>query len=264
MEIVDLGPEHYGSYFHCLEEWSQDIQEAGEHKACWYHKYKEKGLRVKLAIDDDGEVCGMIQYLPVEVSFIEGHDLYFILCIWVHGHKEGMGNRQGRGAGTALLEAAEQDARALGAKGMAAWGLWLPIWMRASWFRKHGYQKAERNSLQMLVWKPFTDDAQTPHWIRQRKPVPTIPGKVAVTAFVHGWCPVQNTNFERTKRACDQLGENVILQTIDTSERDNFLEWGIADGIFVDGKAMAWGPPLAYEKILRILTKKLKRLSLES
>jgi len=47
---------------------------------------------------------------------------------------------QGRGIGSALLEAAENDARELGAKGMAAWGLWLPFWMKASWFKKHGYK----------------------------------------------------------------------------------------------------------------------------
>ena len=37
-----------------------------------------------------------------------------------------------RGMGKALLAAAEEDARALGTKGMAAWGVWLPSWMKAS------------------------------------------------------------------------------------------------------------------------------------
>ncbi len=57
----------------------------------------------------------------------EHRSLYFILCIWVHGHKQGPGNLQKRGMGKALLQAAEDDARDLGAKGIAAWGLWLPI-----------------------------------------------------------------------------------------------------------------------------------------
>jgi len=85
-------------------------------------------------------------------------------CIWVHGHKQGRGNFQGHGMGSALLDAAEADARALGAKGLAAWGLWLPFWMKASWFKRHGYRKADRQGIAVLLWKPFTGDAQPPRW----------------------------------------------------------------------------------------------------
>ena len=68
----------------------------------------------------------MIQYVPIEEAFVDGQGLYFVHCIWVHGHKQGRGNFQKKGMGTALLEAAEQDARELGAKGMAAWGMAPP------------------------------------------------------------------------------------------------------------------------------------------
>ncbi|MCK7476500.1 MAG: hypothetical protein M0C28_02155 [Candidatus Moduliflexus flocculans] len=45
----------------------------------------------------------MIQYVPIEEAFVEGRGLYFIHCIWVHGHKQGRGNfqRQGHGDGPA-------------------------------------------------------------------------------------------------------------------------------------------------------------------
>jgi len=262
MGIIDLQPEHHANYFHCLEEWSGEIREAGEHKACWFSHYEKKGLRVKLYLDDDDKVAGMIQYLPIEESFVDGKGLYFILCIWVHGHKEGIGNRQGRGIGTALLTAAEQDARARGAQGMAAWGLWLPFWMKASWFRKHGYTKAERDGISLLLWKPFAGcEATPPRWVKQKKAVPTIPGKVKVTAFINGWCPAQNAVFERTRRVCAEFGDKVIFEAIDTSERETFQEWGIADGIFIDGKRLSFGPPLPLEKIRARIAKRVKRLS---
>lgn len=260
MDVIDLKPEYYDTYFNCLEGWSDEIKEAGDHKACWYHKYKEKGLRVKLALDDEGKAAGMIQYLPIEESTVDGEGLYFILCIWVHGHKEGIGNFQGKGMGKALLSAAEDDVRNLGAKGMAAWGLWLPFWMKASWFKKQGYKKAERNSMQLLVWKPFVDDATQPNWIRPKKSVPRNPGKVTVTAFINGWCPAQNAVYERAKRACLEFGDKVIFESIDTSDREVFLEWGISDGLFIDGKQVAFGPPLPYEKILKKISKRVKKL----
>ena len=92
MTIIDLTDEHKSLYFVCLEDWSDEMTEAGNHKERWYDLIKDRGLRVKLALDDNGVVGGMIQYLPAEHSFIEGNGLYFIPCIWVHGHKQGRGD----------------------------------------------------------------------------------------------------------------------------------------------------------------------------
>ena len=115
MKVIDLTPEYEKLYFCCLEDWSDDIKEAGDHKACWYNKMKDKGLKVKLAQDDSGVIGGMIQYLPIELSSFEGKDLYVVLCIWIHGHKQGIGNLQKKGMGKVLLKAAEEDVKNIGA-----------------------------------------------------------------------------------------------------------------------------------------------------
>ena len=135
------------------------MEEAGDHKARWYRTMRDRGLRVKLAIGEDDRPVGMIQYLPIEHSMALGSDLYMVMCVWVHGYKQGVGKQQGRGVGTALLAAAERDIRDLGAKGVAAWGVALPFWMKSAWFKKHGFLQADRQGIQVLVWKPFTDDA---------------------------------------------------------------------------------------------------------
>ncbi len=259
MKIIDLTDEYEQLYFVCLEDWSNELKEAGNHKEVWYNKMKDKGLGVKLALDDDGKVGGMIQYLPIEHSFAEGKDLYFINCIWVHGHKEGRGNFQKRGLGTTLLQAAEDDAKARGAKGMVAWGISMPFWMKASWFVKHGYKKADRQGIQLLLWKPFTHDAVPPRWVRQQKKPELIPGKVAVTAFLNGWCPAQNLVFERARRATSELGDKVVFQEIRTVDRENFLEWGFSDALFVDGKQVRTGPPPPYEKIKKSIANRVKK-----
>ena len=109
---------------------------------------KDKGLGVKLALDDKGNIGGMIQYIPIEYSFVEGKDMYFILCIWVHGHKHGRGDFRKKGMGKALIKAAEEDVRTKGAKGIVAWGLSIPVFMRASWFKKQGYKKIDKQKMQ--------------------------------------------------------------------------------------------------------------------
>ncbi len=261
MVIEDLKPEDEGLFCLCLEDWSDELREAGDHKARWCSAMKDKGLRVKVARDDQGVIGGMIQYVPIEWSPAEGHDLYMILCIWVHGHKEGRGNFQKRGMGRALLAAAEEDVRALGAKGLVAWGLGIPVWMRASWFKKRGYVKADRvGGFQMLLWKPFTSDAKIPRWIRRKKTPDISPGKVQVSAFVNGWCPAQNIAVERAKRAAAELGDQVVYIEYDTFDRDSVNEWGIVDALYVNQKEIRTGPPPSYETIKKTIAKQMRKL----
>jgi len=260
MKIIDLNPEYENLYFLCLEDWSDELKEAGSCKEHWYSNFKSKGLRVKLAQDDNGSIGGMIQYLQIEDSFAQGEDLNFILCIWVHGHKQGRGNFQKKGMGKALLKAAEEDTKAMGKKGIAAWGLSLPFFMRASWYRKQGYRVADKQGIQTLLWKGFSPEAAAPQWIRQKKKPEKERGKVTVSVFRNGWCPVQNLVFERTKRAVKEIGGKVVLYSYDTSDRRLFLDWGISDALFIDDKQIRIGPPPSYEKIRRLIAKKAAKI----
>ena len=262
VRVVDLTPEHEAAYLVCLEDWpGSELADAGEHKARWFRHMSGLGLRVKLALDGDGSVGGMIQYVPVERSPAVGVGLEFILCVWVHGYARGRGKFQGRGMGTALLEAAEADARARRAKGMAAWGLALPFWMRASWFRRHGYRRADRRGIAALVWKPFAADAEAPRWPApgSRRPEP-LPGKVVVTGCVNGWCPAQNLAFERARHAAARFGDAVECRLVDTFDRDAMLAWGETDALFVDDRRVSTGPPPSEAKLARLIGRRVRRL----
>jgi len=202
----------------------------------------------------------MIQYVPLEYSTAEGDNLYFINCIWVHGYEEGVGNFQKKGIGKRLIKAAEEDVRSKGAKGLIAWGLSIPVFMRASWFKKQGYVKVDKQSISVLLWKPFSSDAIPPKMIRQKQKPKKIPGKVSVTSFINGWCPAQNIVFERAKRAASEFGDKVVFTEIDTFNRETFLEWGIADALFINEKEIRTGPPPSYEDIKKKIAKRVKKL----
>ncbi len=260
MKILDMTPEHEQLYFVCLEDWSDEMAEAGNHKARWYEKMKDKGLRVKLAADDEGNIGGMIHYIPIEYSFVKGEDMYVILCIWVHGYKEGRGDFRGKGMGKALLKAAEDDAREAGMKGIVAWGVTVPFFMRASWFKKHEYEKVDRDGITALLWKSFSVDAVKPSLILKKK----TPGKsrdtVLVETFINGWCPAQNIVFERARKAAEAIGEKVEFVIHETSNREEFEEWGIMDALYINGKEINTGPPPSYEKIYKLIDKQVKKL----
>ncbi len=261
MPIIDLTPEYENLYFTCLEDWSEEMQEAGDHKARWAKRMQDRDLRVKPALTGDHKVAGMIQYCPIEYSFVEGENLYVVLCIWVHGYKQGVGNVQKQGFGKQLLQAAEQDVRELGAGGLAAWGMALPFFMRASWFKKQGYKKVDRTGMQVLLWKKFKNDAELPHWLKKNKAVQPedTPGKVNVTCLLTGWCPAMNLVAERAKRAAEELGDGVKFQCVDMFEKREMRKWGRTDTLFIDGKPMRIGPPPGYEKIKKRIESRLSK-----
>lgn len=260
MEIVDLKEEFEGNYFACLEDWSDEIKEAGNHKERWYNKMKDQGLGVKLAINDEGRPVGMIQYIPIERSFIEGNELYFILCVWVHGHKnKGVGDYQHQGIGKALIRSAEDDVMSRNAKGMVAWGLPIPAFMRAFWFKKQGYVKVDKEGFlgPVLLWKPFSNDAIPPKWIKAKKEPELEPGKVTVTGFISGWCPAHNMVHERAKRASSELDSKIVFREINTFDKEAFDEWVISDSLYVNAKKINNGPPPSYEKIKKKISRAL-------
>ena len=260
MQVVDLTQEHEQLYFVCLEDWSEEMEEAGNHKEIWYREMKDKGLRVKLALDDRGQAGGMIEYMPIEHAWAEGSDSYFISCIWVHGHKEGRGNFQKKGMGKALLAAAADDARALGAGGMAAFGLFLPLWIKASWFKKHGYKKVDSLGGIQLLWKPFAEDAVPPRWIRGKYTPELTLGKVTVTSLLNGRCPAANAVHERARRAAAEFGDRVVFRTVRTNDRDAVRRCGEPSALYVDDKKVRTGPPPSYEKIRSRIAKRVGRL----
>jgi len=260
MKVIDLTDEYKQLYFVCLEDWSEEMKEAGSHKETWYNEMKENDLKVKLAIDENEQVGGMIEYMPIEYAFAQGSDHYFINCIWVHRYKKGRGNFQKRGMGKALLKAAEEDVKALGTKGMVAWGISLPFWMKASWFKKHGYKKVDSNKGIVLLWKPFSSDAVPPKWIKKKYTPGLTPGKVTVTSFYNGQCPAYNIVHERAKLAAKEFGDKLIFHTINTNDKEIMHRYGEKDSLYIDAKKATKGPPLSYKKIKRRMAKRVKKL----
>lgn len=261
MKIADIRPETESHYFCCLEEWSDDLKEAGDSKQKWYNQMKGKGLKVKFALDDKDVIGGMIQYIPIEHSMFEGVNLHTVLCIWVHRHKQGRGDYRNRGMGKALLKAAEEDAKQLGSDGLVTWGLILPVFMRASWFRKHGYKTVDKSGIMRLLWKPFNNSAVPP---RFRKPVrKPEKGKdmVNLTLLRNGWCQSMNITCERVKRAALDFPGKIEVHEYDTTNGNILNEWGISDAVYIDGKELMTGPPISYERIRRKIEKRVKKYS---
>jgi len=261
MKIIDIDKAHEHDYLVCLEDWNDTLKQAKHVKEQWFNEMKAKGLRAKLALTDDGAVGGMIEYMPIEYSYAEGKDLYIVNCIWVHGYPEkGVGNVQGKGMGVALLEAAEQDVKSLGMKGLAAWGISEEFWMTASWYIKHGYQKVDQNKWLILVWKPFAPDAVPPKWIKGSFTQELIPGKVKITSFHSGQCCSENMVYVTAKSVAQEFGDKVVFEEIRMNNPENIKKYGLNTGLYVNGENLFAGPPPSREQIKQKIEEYLKSL----
>ena len=259
--IVDVNLDNLDDYCVCFEKWSEEMAEAGGHKACWYDKMKDRGLGVRLAEDSDGQLCGLIQYVPSEYAPLSGSGYYFIYCTWVHGHKKGIGNRQGRGIGSALLASAEEDIRSRDGSGIAAWGITMPFWMPAAWYKKHGYRVIQKSGMMRLVWKPLKDNAEVPQWLPRRKAGDISPEgpAVTVTSLRSGICPVMNLAYERAKKVSESFGGDVRLREIVTDEPEVLSEWGVSDALYINDTEIPLGAPISEKKIERTIRKQLQK-----
>ena len=260
MKITDISPENENQYFCCLEEWSEEMKEAGDYKQKWYNLMKDKGLKVKFIQDDVGIIAGMIQYLPIEYSMFEGKNLYVVLCIWIHGYKKGRGDYRKKGMGTVLLKAAEDDSRQIGADGLVTWGVSIPVFMRASWFKRKGYSVVDKDGMIKLLWKPFNENATAPHFIKKKKQPVNGEDKVNVTMFRNGWCQNYNIACERAIRASKEFPGKINLQEFVTTDKEVFREWGISDALYIDGKEIWSGPAPSFDKIRKKIEKRVRKI----
>ncbi|UCC92822.1 MAG: GNAT family N-acetyltransferase [Thermoplasmata archaeon] len=251
MEIVDLTPEHERTFLCCLKPEDEVFAGGVPIKRQWLDRHREEGVGVKLTIDDDGAVAGMVQYSPRELApFVTADEgTWVVHCIWVHVYPSGIGDRGGRGMGTALLQAAEDEMRDQGARGVAAWGIVADEWMNAPWFERHGYRRVDEQGWLALTFKAFDPDVDEPRFLREVKRPGPIPGKARVSSFLIGWCTSGNLNHEWARRAAEELGEDVVFERFDTSDLSVATEWGISTGIFVNGDQLPVDGTETYEKV---------------
>ncbi|MBD3163422.1 MAG: hypothetical protein GF346_13100 [Candidatus Eisenbacteria bacterium] len=254
MHILDVTPETEPTFLRCLHDERPDDPRVVALRRRWVDAHRDSGLRAKVLILETGEVAGMCQSLPIERSHLLGRDLLAILCIWVHGYDHHIGNRQGNGYGRLILGTIEREARASGFAGVAAWGMDFPYWNPVSFYEHMGYERADKQGMAVLVWKPFTATAAPPRFHREvRRPEPGAE-KVSVTIFCNGWCTGSCEGCIKTRDAVEGLADRIDYREIDTADPEVLQSWGISEGLYVEGELYRpYEPPCTSEVLRRDL-----------
>lgn len=232
MELQEVTEETQDIFFRCLHDEIPADPRVLDLRHEWYQANREKGLRARLLILDDGRIGGLCQYIPIEHSHLIGEDLLAILCMCVHGYRHGVGNQQSKGYGKSMLKSIEDDAAISGKKGVAAWGVdWEINWMPVSFFEHMGYTRVDQEDRVVVLWRPFHPDAEPPRLLRLASRPPKGTDKVNVTVGANAWCGCEKLVCAR--EAVEGLNEMVEYHEVDTQ---TILHLGQVGGIFLDGE----------------------------
>jgi GNAT superfamily N-acetyltransferase len=232
---------------------SAEMDDAAARRRAWFREMAPKGFKAWVA-RFDGERAGMLFAMPLEVCpwGPRGKDLLAVPCLFV------LPARQRRGAGRALLAAAEEDAARRHKKGLATYGYYWDFWfMPAAYFERRGFEAVARRGDAAVMWKPLAADAEPPAFLDAGcKPEPAA-GKVAVDLFFNTFCLTSAVEAQRVREVAAEFGDAVLLREYDAGAPACLARWGRSRGIFVAGREIGWGYEAPREGIREAIEKAL-------
>ena len=85
-------------------------------KAKWYSQVYKQGVRMNIAINENGDRIGFIEYAPAEHAWrpIDAPGYMFIHCMYIYSTDD-----RKQGNGSQMVKKCEEDAKKLGLKGVA-------------------------------------------------------------------------------------------------------------------------------------------------
>ncbi|MFQ5885584.1 MAG: GNAT family N-acetyltransferase [Thermoplasmata archaeon] len=264
---MDESSEYFASTCTHVNE-SEEIDRIAERRLAWVQKMHDKGLRIKV-VYADGEIAGFLNAIPIEYSPMGplGKDLMVVYCLTVPK------KFKGKGAGRALMDSIEEEAKRQGKKGLVTYGYRGDFWfMPASFLEKHGFEEVDSRRVDwvgenefleemVLLWKPFDESAEPPTFPESKYKFQPVPGKVVVDLFWDIFCQTTNTEGERVKDVAEEFGDKVILNEYPAHEPGVFLKYHKQRGIFINGKEIVWGYEAPKEGIREAIRKALEEVA---
>ncbi len=232
---------------------SEEIDQCGQRRLAWIRSMRGQGLRVFTAHGGRKRI-GFLYVMPIEVSPWGpiGHDLAVVPCLSV------VREAQGRGAGRALVEAAEEEARRQGRKGILTTGWHHDFWfMPAAFFERIGYSQVHRRDNEAILWKRFDPLAQPPQFLECSYQFVPMPGKVVIDLFHNTFCETSDIEAQRVREVAADFGDRVVLHEFPAEDREVLLRYQLPRGIFVNGKEIGWGYEAPKEGIAEAISQAL-------
>lgn len=243
MEVVDLTYEYMNFVSVCthIDDQNEETDKIVRVREAWIKESMAKGLKVKVAVDDNGKPIGFAHCLPIELGTwgMSGKDLMTIPCL-TRQYKRVYNREQGSGVGRALMKAVEAEAKKT-KKGVAVLCYDNDFWfMPYSFFKKLGYKEVARQGNTVIVLKAWEKvDPPVMHKLNYKfKPTK---GKVVVDIFWHPICSTSICEIQRVREVCAEYGDRVILNEYNCGVKDMLEKHQTSRALFFNGKYKRWG-----------------------
>ncbi len=257
MQIVDFSEEYFGFVSTCTHSMSNELDAIAAERARWIRASLENGLKIKIAIEE-GRPIGFAHCLPIELGTweIDGKDLMAIPCLTISYDRVYSG-RKGSGAGKALVDAVENEAR-LTKKGVVVLGFDHNFWfMPCSFFTRLGYQEIDRRNSKVILLKAFAP-VEPPRFAEFKHNATLHAGKVVIDAFWQSICPTPIKEMRNIRTVCDEFGARVILNAINTTDPENRIRYPVSRALFINGKRLHFDDVASPEAIREAIVQELK------
>ncbi|MBM3325397.1 MAG: GNAT family N-acetyltransferase [Calditrichaeota bacterium] len=235
---------------------SSELDAAGQRRLAYIKSMQPKGLKIKTALLND-KLVGLIYLFPVEHDpwGMQGREIMTFPCLWVT-----MDNWK-RGVGTALLIAAEDEARALKAKGIATIGFYWDFWfMAAGFFEANGYSVVRRQGTQALLWKVWDNLVEPPDFPQPQYYFQPQRGKVVVDLFYNTFCLTSDVEAQHVREVCAAFGDQVVLNEYPADNPAVLRRFYLPRAIFVNGDSAFWGYEAPREDLREAIQKAIESL----
>jgi GNAT superfamily N-acetyltransferase len=206
-----------------------------QRRLTWIKERIEQGrMWAKVAVRGD-EPLGFLYMTPIEDSPVGplGRGLAHIPCMFVRW------KQQGQGAGSALVQAAEQTARERGFTGITVSANFHDFWfMQAKLFEKLGFKPIVQEGTTAILWKRFDDSAEPPRFLRPDFQFTGVAGKVVIDLFWTPFCGISDPDVVRSVMA--EFGDRVVLREHRTDDPAELHRWQIVRAFYVNGTNVPW------------------------
>jgi predicted N-acetyltransferase YhbS len=209
------------------------------------------GLRIFGAFLD-GEPVGRLELSPLDVAPVplKGRGVWVIRCVWV------LDKGRGLGLGRRLMELAIDS---VGHQPISV--LTYEGWMPPAFFRKFGFEEAERHGEAVLMARPAEPGAvsdsgvSTVSFAPVRPVFELSPGCVRVDAVYTPRCPWRILLARRRLEAARQLSDRVLTFEHIIRTREDALRLG-EEYVYIDGEPL-FGGPVTRETFLQAVKERL-------
>lgn len=219
----------------------------------WFKEKINQGLKIKIAVDNNGKQVGFIEYIPSELAWrpIKADNYYFIQCIALF-----VKDAKDKGIGSYLIHQCEQDALTGNKYGICAMSSEGPWMATKSLYEKNEFTITDRLDRFELMAKSYVNKYSKPKFIDWSKELTKYEGWHLIYS---DQCPWHEKSVSDIQQSAVNNGIQLSIKKLKTPEEAQNAPSGFGTySLIKDGKLLAdhYISKTRFENILKQLNKK--------